>query len=104
MIIAFQGEPGAYSEAAALKFCPSAGTLPCCEFRDVFLDVYNGRDTLGILPVENSIGGTIHKNYDLLLEYHPHHKIEVVGEVELHINHCLLALPGTKVRDLEVVS
>ena len=49
------------------------------------------RSTCGVLPIENSIGGSIHRNFDLLLE----HKVPIVGEVELPVVHHLLALPGT---------
>ena len=70
MRIAYQGEPGAYSEAAALH---SAGrhveTLPCKTFDEVFEAVVKQRATHGVVPLENSIGGTIHRNYDLLLEH-----------------------------------
>jgi arogenate/prephenate dehydratase len=93
MRIAFQGEPGAYSEAAALRFSEHADLLPCEAFDHVFEAVATGRATHGILPVENSIGGSIHRNYDLLIE----HDLPIVGEVELTIRHHLLALPGTTV-------
>jgi prephenate dehydratase len=62
VIVAFQGEPGAYSEAAALRFSSSAQTLPCPSFDDVFAAVRDARATHGILPMENSIGGSIHRN------------------------------------------
>jgi prephenate dehydratase len=91
MRIAYQGEPGAYSEAAALRFGDHADLLPCEAFDDVFRAVAAGRATHGILPVENSIGGSIHRNYDLLIE----HDLPIVGEVELPIRHHLMALPGT---------
>ena len=94
MRIAFQGEPGAYSEAAALRYSPDASLLPCRTFDDVFAAVREGRASHGILPMENSIGGSIHRNYDLLLE----HELPIVGEVQLNVDHCLLALPGA-VRD-----
>ncbi|HYR46530.1 MAG TPA: prephenate dehydratase domain-containing protein, partial [Thermoanaerobaculia bacterium] len=55
MLIAFQGEPGAYSEAAALKYAPSARVLPCPSFEGVFAAVADERATHGILPMENSI-------------------------------------------------
>jgi prephenate dehydratase len=91
MRIAYQGEPGAYSEAAALKFHASADVLPCPTFDEVFSSVSSGKATHGILPVENSIGGSIHRNFDLLAE----HDLSIVAEVELLVDHCLLAYPGT---------
>src|SRR3954451_2502579 len=89
--IAFQGEPGAYSEAAALRFSDHADLLPCETFEAVFTAVAGGKATHGILPVENSIGGSIHRNYDLLLE----HDLPIVGEMQMPIAHYLMALPGT---------
>ena len=91
MRIAYQGEPGAYSEAAALRFKASADLLPRESFEAVFAAVAEGAATHGILPIENSIGGTIHRNYDLLLQ----HELPIVGEVTLPIVHNLLALEGT---------
>ncbi len=91
MRIAYQGEPGAYSEAAALRFRPSADLLPCETFEAVFAAVEQGRATHGILPIENSSHGTIHGNYDLLLK----HELPIVGEVKQPIVHNLLALDGT---------
>jgi prephenate dehydratase len=95
--IAYQGEPGAYSEAAALRFSDHADLIACEAFDDVFRAVEAGRATHGILPVENSIGGSIHRNYDLLLE----HELPIVGEVELPIRHHLLALPGTPIDEVQ---
>jgi prephenate dehydratase len=97
MRIAFQGESGAYSEAAALRFSDHADVLPCESFEDVFASVAAGKATHGILPVENSIGGSIHRNYDLLLE----HDLPIVGEVTLPITHNLMALPGTALSDVK---
>ena len=67
--IAYQGVTGAYSEAAALQFNPSADPLPRRSFDDVFDAVERREATHGILPIENTIGGTIHRNYDLMLEH-----------------------------------
>jgi prephenate dehydratase len=99
MRIAYQGEPGAYSEAAALLFSPHTETLPCKTFDEVFDAVLHKRATHGIVPMENSIGGTIHRNYDLLVD----HEIPITGEVELDVIHCLQALPGTRIEDVKIV-
>src|SRR3954463_13553264 len=99
MRIAYQGEPGAYSEAAALAFDPTATPVPCRSFEDVFKAVQDGSAHRGLLPMENSIGGSIHRNYDLLVE----HELPIVGELELRADHCLLARPGTALADLRVV-
>ena len=52
-----------------------------------------------VLPVENSLGGSIHLVYDLLLRY----RLHIVGEVSVEVNHCLMALPGTKKEDVKRV-
>ena len=96
MRIAYQGEPGAYSEAAALRYTDHAELLACESFEQVFDAVDQGNATHGVVPVENSIGGSIHRNYDLLLE----HDLPIVGEVQLVITHNLMALPGTKIDEL----
>lgn len=88
--VAFQGEPGAYSEAAAAEILPGAEPLACPTFEQVFAAVASGHASHGILPVENSIGGSIHRNFDLLAE----HELPIVAEVELLVDHCLLAAPG----------
>jgi arogenate/prephenate dehydratase len=99
MRIAFQGEPGAYSEAAALTYSSHAEPLSCKTFDEVFDAVVHKKATHGIVPMENSIGGTIHRNYDLLVD----HDIPITGEVELDVVHCLQALPGTKIEDVKIV-
>lgn len=100
MILAFQGEPGAYSEAAARLYGGAdAETLPCKSFDDVFEAVVKERATHGVVPLENSIGGTIHRNYDLLVD----HDLPITGEIELDVVHCLQALPGTRIEDVRVV-
>ena len=91
MSIAYQGEPGAFSEAAALQVNPEALLVPCRSFEDVFDSVKGGPAGHGVLPIENSIGGSIHRNFDLLLE----HELPIVGEVELPVVHHLLAFANT---------
>jgi prephenate dehydratase len=99
MRIAYQGEPGAFSEAAARLIEAKAQFVPCRSFEDVFASVDQGPSVYGVLPIENSIGGSIHRNYDLLLEHH----VPIVGEVEVPVVHHLLALPGTTMSALKRV-
>ena len=99
MKIAYQGEPGAFSEAAARRVDPDADLVPCRSFEEVFDGVQAGTAAHGVLPIENSIGGSIHRNYDLLLE----HDLPIVAEVELPVVHHLLALPGTTLAGLKRV-
>jgi prephenate dehydratase len=91
MRIAYQGEPGAFSEAAARRVDTGAELLPCRSFEDVFDLVDSEPSSYGILPIENTIGGSIHRNFDLLLE----HQLPIIGEIELPVVHHLLALPGS---------
>ena len=97
--IAYQGEPGAFSEAAARRVETDAELVPCRSFEEVFDTVQADTATYGVLPIENSIGGSIHRNYDLLLE----RDLPIVGEVELPVIHHLLALPGTTLAGLKRV-
>jgi prephenate dehydratase len=97
MKIAYQGEPGAFSEAASRLVNASADLLPCKSFEDVFAAVDSAAADYGVLPIENSIGGSIHRNFDLLLE----HELPIVGEVEVPVVHHLLALPGRTLADVK---
>jgi prephenate dehydratase len=98
--VAFQGEPGAYSELAALEyFGPQIKTLPCQSFDDVFTAICNEQSTHGMLPVENSLAGSIHRNYDLMLR----NELHIVGEYHFRVNHCLLALPGVRLEEIQRV-
>ena len=99
MRIAYQGEPGAFSEAAARRVAPDAQLVACKTFEEVFASVESGPAGYGIIPIENSIGGSIHRNYDLLMTNH----VPIVGEVELPVVHHLLALPGASLERLRRV-
>ena len=94
--VAFQGEPGAYSEEAAIRLCGEVDTVPCQLLADVFEAVAAGRADRGVVPVENSQAGTIHETYDLLLA----HQLVIVAECDLWVSHCLMALPGQTLADI----
>jgi len=89
--VAFQGEPGAYSEAASIAyFMNRADPVPLPTFDAVFNAVSEGITQYGLIPIENSLAGTIHRNYDLLLR----NNLQIIGEYHLRISHCLMALEG----------
>ena len=90
MRVAFQGEPGAYSEEAVIRLCGEVETVPAPRLPDVFEAVTAGRADRGVVPVENSQAGTINETYDLLLA----HELVIGGELDLRVSHCLMALPG----------
>lgn len=97
--VAYQGIPGAYSEAAALKAYPKCEPVPCDQFEAAFKAVELWLVDKAVLPIENSVAGSIHRNYDLLLR----HRLHIVGEVQLLVNHCLLGLPGIRKEELKRV-
>ena len=93
MKIAFQGEHGAFSELAAIEhFGPSAKLMAKPEFPDVFKAVASGECHYGVVPIENSLAGSIHQNYDLLLESN----LFIAGEILLRIGHFLISNRGVK--------
>ena len=100
MRVAFQGEPGAYSEAAIIEhFGTQVQTFPCETFDQVFESVASEASQRGLIPIENSLAGSIHRNYDLLLQ----NSLTVVGEHHLHVHHCLIALPGVALSEIQRV-
>lgn len=98
--VAFQGEPGAFSEEAALEYFGRAvTTCPCESFDEVFTSVAEERTRFGIVPVENSSEGSISRVYDLFLD----HDVRVCGETALRIVHCLIAHRDASLGDVRRV-
>ncbi|MHB8095159.1 MAG: bifunctional chorismate mutase/prephenate dehydratase [Candidatus Aminicenantales bacterium] len=98
-LIGFQGEHGAYSEAAARLYDPSLITIPCQEFEDVFENVESGALDLGIIPVENSLAGQVVQVTPLLVKT----PLKIAGGLKFQVNHCLMKLPETDHRDIRKV-
>jgi prephenate dehydratase len=97
MIISYAGEPGAFSELAAVEYCGTRATAaPVPDFDAVFRAVSARRADMGIVPIENSLAGSIHQNYDLLLE----HRLYITGEISLRIAHYLIANKGAAIGDI----
>lgn len=97
--IAFQGVPGAYSEAATRALYPAARTLPCPTFEDAFGSVRTGDADLAMIPVENLIAGRVADVHALL----PDSGLSIIGEHFQPIEHHLLALPGSHLADIKLV-
>src|ERR671931_122511 len=85
--VAFQGEQGAYSEMAALQYFSNAEFVPMRSFQDVFDMLETGRVDFAVVPIENSIEGSITETYDLLFRTN----MLVSGEIYQRIRHCLIA-------------
>ncbi|KAJ0972719.1 hypothetical protein J5N97_020678 [Dioscorea zingiberensis] len=98
--VAYRGVPGAYSEEAARKAYPNCEAIPCDQFDVVFQAVEQWIVDRAILPVESCSGGSVHRNYDLLLR----HRLHIVGEIQMSVHHCLMALPGVRMESLTRVT
>jgi prephenate dehydratase len=98
--VAVLGGPGTYSESAAVAFFGnSIQSQFYNDFDGIFEAVSTARADRGVLPIENSLAGSIHRNYDLLLRY----DLYIVGEIQIHIAHQLIALPGVTLADIKRV-
>ncbi|KAI3959282.1 hypothetical protein MKW98_018872 [Papaver atlanticum] len=97
--VAYKGVPGENSEWAASKVYPNCKLVPYERFDIAFDAVESGIVDRAVLPIENSLGRNINRNYDLLLG----HNLYIVGEVSLSIKHCLLAHHGVKIEDMNRV-
>lgn len=96
--IAFQGEPGAFSEVACRRFAPGYKPLACPTFEDAFEAVKSGRAARAMLPIENSLAGRVADIHHLL----PEADLHIVAEHFLPIEHHLMARPGVKLEDVKI--
>ena len=99
--VAIQGEAGSFSHAAALEALgPDLRLVPCGSFAELFRAVAAGDAARGVVPIENSLAGSVHENYDLL----GRHPLHVVAETQVRVRHCLIARPGTTPRAVRRVA
>ena len=98
--VVFQGAEGAYSQAAMIQyFGDQVSSFHVDTFRDAMIAIDEGSADFAVLPIENSTAGIVSEIYDLLVEFENY----IVGEQIIKIEHCLMALPGTKIEDISTV-
>jgi len=98
MKVAYQGEPGAYSERALRAAFVGAETMPCETVRLVFSRVTSGEASFGVVPLENSQAGSVNETYDLLVNTT---LLRMLGEVLVRVNHALLGVPGARLEEIK---
>jgi prephenate dehydratase len=103
-LLAIQGELGSNSHAAALEAMrqrgqPEPQILACAHSADVFEALDSGRVEMALLPIENSLHGSVAEHYDLLL----HHDVAIVGELQMRIRHNVIAAPGVRLADIRQI-
>src|SRR5260370_36130283 len=99
-VFAFQGERGAFSEDAARKLLgPGVGVMPCVRFEELFQNLKEGRAAGAIVPIENTLAGSVHENYDHLVNF----ELPIVAETSVRSVHNLIALPGVKFSQIKRV-
>ena len=99
MRIAIQGEPGSFSHEAALGVEPKATICPCAVSAEVFAAVDEDRVDCAVIPIENSLAGSVAEHYDLLLA----HDVGIESESLLRIRHNLIAMPGADLGEIKRV-
>lgn len=99
MKVAIQGELGSFSHEAAGKVLPRATVVPCVRSADVFECVENGTAQAAVIPIENSLAGSVAEHFDLLLS----RSVFIHGEMHLRIRHNLIAPPGVRLSEVKRV-
>ena len=99
MKIAIQGELGSFSHEAALGMIENALIVPCSVSSEVFNALVDGSVDAAVIPIENSLAGSVLEHFDLLLQ----HDVKVIRESGLRIRHNLIAISGTTIADIDRV-
>jgi len=94
---AFQGVHGAYSELAGINIYPNSKSIPCKTFEEMFETVRNKKANIAIVPIENSRAGRVADTQRLI----PESELKIVGEYFLEVNHCLMGVPGSTLKDIK---
>jgi prephenate dehydratase/chorismate mutase len=97
--VAYQGEPGAFSEAAARQLLPAAHLVPCATFPELLHAAESGRADIALLPIANRIAGPVDAALELLLRS----KLIIVDEIVILIRQNLICIPGTKLTEIRTV-
>jgi len=98
---AYSGTRGAYAEQAILHYFDACNErLPQKSFREVFQAVRDGRADYGMIPIENTLAGSVYENFDNLLRFED---ISITGSIKLRIEHALIGLEGTKLEDIKTL-
>jgi len=98
--VVFQGEKGAFSQQAIRQLLGDhTEVVPCQTFEDVFVRLRDRRVAAAVIPIENTLAGSVHENYDHLVRFN----FQICGETNVRINHKLIVPPGVRFRDLRRV-
>ncbi len=98
MKILFQGEKGAYSETACKLYNKKSQTIPSKSFKEIFEKLKASEAEYAIIPIENSISGSIIENYYLLQDY----DVQILAEVKIPIHHCLIGQKKSKLSEIKI--
>ena len=96
-IFSFQGMHGAYSELAGKNIYPDSKSIPCKTFEEMFESVRDKKANIAIVPIENSRAGRVADTQRLI----PESQLKIVGEYFLEVNHCLMGVPGSTLKDIK---
>jgi prephenate dehydratase len=98
--VSFQGEKGAFSQLAVQQLLGTdAEVMPCQRFEDVFVALSDGKVDAAVVPIENTLHGSVHENYDHLVNF----ELPIHAETNVRVSHSLIACPGVPFRNIRRV-